>query len=159
VSHLFHFLGSIFRYFFTFELFGVSVTLCHSVTLVMGVTLVTYVTFVSNIITIQQSKSYYISRGRVIHISLTKRVVKVLHKPISRPFCNRYKELLIFHSKRVVKVLHKSIFLPAAKHVVKVLHKSISLPFSKSTKYQRSDTCDTCLTSLFFTLITKINFI
>jgi hypothetical protein len=36
--------------FFTFELFGVSVTLCHSVTLVMGVTLVTYVTFVSNII-------------------------------------------------------------------------------------------------------------
>jgi hypothetical protein len=36
--------------FFTFELFWVSVTLCHSVTLVMGVTLVTYVTFVSNII-------------------------------------------------------------------------------------------------------------
>jgi hypothetical protein len=36
--------------FYTFELFGVSVTLCHSVTLVMGVTLVAYVTFVSNII-------------------------------------------------------------------------------------------------------------
>jgi hypothetical protein len=85
---------------------------------------------------IQPSKSYYISRGRVIHISLTKRVVKVLHKPISRPFCNRYKELSIFKSKRVVKVLHKSISLPAAKRVVKVLHKSISLPFSK--KYQIS---------------------
>jgi hypothetical protein len=38
------------RYFFPFELFGVSVTLCHSVTLLMGVTLVTYVTFKSNII-------------------------------------------------------------------------------------------------------------
>jgi cellulose synthase/poly-beta-1,6-N-acetylglucosamine synthase-like glycosyltransferase len=43
-------------------------------------------------ITIQPSKNYYISRGRVIHISRTKRVVKVLHKPISRPFCSRYKE-------------------------------------------------------------------
>jgi hypothetical protein len=51
VSHLFHFLVSIFRYFFSlFSLFWFSVTLCHSVTLVMCVTLVTYVTFVSNII-------------------------------------------------------------------------------------------------------------
>jgi hypothetical protein len=68
-------------------------------------------------ITIQPSKSYYISRGRVIHTSLTKRVVKVLHKPISRPFCNRNKELLSFYSKRVVKVPHKSISLPALQNV------------------------------------------
>jgi hypothetical protein len=87
-------------------------------------------------ITIQTSKSNNTSRGRVIHISLTKCEVKVLYKPISWPFCNRYKELLIFHSKRVVKVLHKSISMPAAKRVVKVLHKSISLSFSK--KYQIS---------------------
>jgi hypothetical protein len=37
-------------------------------------------------ITTQPSKSYYISRGLVNHISTTKHVVKVLHKPISRPF-------------------------------------------------------------------------
>jgi hypothetical protein len=40
----------------------------------------------TTVITTQPSKSYYISRGPVNHISPTKHVVKVLHKAISRPF-------------------------------------------------------------------------
>jgi hypothetical protein len=38
--------------------------------------------FPDRFITTQPSKSYYISRGPVNHISPTKHVVKVLHKPI-----------------------------------------------------------------------------